>query len=249
MWDNASLLNKIANALLALAALLGGYAAVLFIANLPIFPLREIRVVGPVAHVTAAQLDAIVKAEMKGTFFTVSLSAARDAFEKLPWVRSANVRRQWPDRLEVAFEEHVPLARWGSAALVNTHGELFRGAYDGNLPLFEGPPGSAKEIAIQYEFFKRSLDAIGRHPVRVQMSARRAWQVSLEHGPTLELGREQVESRLARFVAAHDYVMKRLERRIDYIDLRYVNGFAVRIPGLKAKSDRNPAPARRGQDL
>jgi cell division protein FtsQ len=81
------------------------------------------------------------------------------------------------------------------------------------------------------------------------MSARRAWQVSLEQGPTLELGREQVESRLARFVAAHDYVMKRLERRIDYIDLRYANGFAVRIPGLKAKPDRNPAPDRRGQDL
>ena len=183
----------------------------------------------------------IVKRELQGNFFTLDLAQTRAAFEKLPWVRMVNVRRQWPNRLDVTLEEHVPLARWGSAALVNTQGEVFVAAYDGApappsdgaLPLFIGPPGSAKEIAIQYGYFQRSLAAIGQVPVRVQVSPRRAWQIRLEGGLTLELGRNSIESRLDRFIAVYDRTINRLQRKLDYVDLRYPNGFAVRIPELR----------------
>ena len=150
---------------------------------------------------TRAQVETIVRNEMKGTFFTLNLPTVRRAFEKLPWVREVNLRRHWPARLEVTVIEHVPLARWGNVALVNTHGEVFQAAYDGKLPTFIGPPGTSKEIAIQYDFFRRNLAAIGATPVLVQLTPRRAWQVRLEGGPTLELGREDVEARLARFIA------------------------------------------------
>jgi cell division protein FtsQ len=136
-------------------------------------------------------------------------------------------------RLDVVLEEHVPIARWGATALVNTHGEVFRAAYDGELPVFVGPEGAAREIAIQYRYFQRSLAAMGETPVQVQVSARRAWQVKLQSGLTLELGRENIEARFARFVALHARTIGRLERRIDYVDLRYANGFAVRVPELR----------------
>jgi len=125
------------------------------------------------------------------------------------------------------------LARWASDALVNTHGEVFRAAYDGELPVFIGPAGAAREIAIQYRYFRRGLGTIGETPVQVQVTPRRAWQVKLESGTTLALGRENIEARLARFVAVHDRALGRLGRRIDYVDLRYANGFAVRIPELR----------------
>jgi cell division protein FtsQ len=157
-------------------------------------------------------------------------------------VRHAAVRRHWPGRLEVALEEHVPLARWGERALVNTHGEVFAGAYDGALPSFSGPAGTAKEIAIQYEYFRRALAEIGLAPDGLHVSPRRAWQVKLENGPTLELGREQIEARLARFVNAYGRSVAKLGRRIEYVDLRYSNGFAVRVPELA----RETAPAGTG---
>src|SRR6185503_18199752 len=128
---------------------------------------------------------------------------AATAFQKLTWVRRADVRRQWPARLEVAIEEHVALARWGGNALVNTHGEVFAGRQAGELPLFAGPDGTAREITIQYRYFTRSLEAIGAAPVQVRVSPRRAWQLKLDNGMTLELGREQVEERLTRFVGAY----------------------------------------------
>lgn len=241
MWDKPALMNPVASALFAAAALLVLAAVLMQVARLPAFSLREVRVVGALKHVARGQVEDVVRRELKGNFFTIDLPATRAAFERLPWVRKVNARRQWPARLDIALEEHVPFARWGAGALVNTHGEVFTAAYDGDLPVFIGPDGAAREIAIQYRYFQRSLGAIGETPVEIQVTARRAWQVRLASGMTLALGREAIEARLSRFVAAHERSLGRLGRRIDYVDLRYANGFAVRIPELRHEK---PQPGR-----
>ncbi|HXF66882.1 MAG TPA: cell division protein FtsQ/DivIB [Burkholderiales bacterium] len=236
-------MNAAATALAAFAALALFYAAGMHVLRHPAFALREVRVVNELRHVSREEVVEVARRELRGGFFTLDLEAARAAFERLPWVRRASVWRRWPDRLEVALEEHVPLARWSATALVNTHGELFEGSYAGSLPLFRGPDGGAREIAIQYRYFRRSLEPIGRVPVEVALSPRRAWRLVLDGGLALELGREEVEARLARFVAAYARTVGRLERSIEYVDLRYPNGFAVRVPGLR---DGEIGPGRAG---
>ena len=248
MWDRPEILNRIATVLHTVAFLALMYGVVWVVVRQPAFALRQVELTGEVRHITHAQVSAIVDKELKGTFFTLSLPRLRHAFEKLPWVREVKLRRRWPDRLEVSVVEHVPLARWGRDALVNTHGEVFHAAHDGKLPVFAGPEGMSKEIAIQYEHFRRSLAAIGAKPVYVQVSARGAWQVKLENGPMLELGREHVEARLARYVEAHERTVAPLKRRVDYVDLRYANGFAVRIPELKGgPQERTRAAAKKAR--
>jgi cell division protein FtsQ len=242
MWDKPDILNAIAGLLFAAALLLAGYGCVRYVVRLPVFPLREVRIDGELVHVTREQLETLARREVKGNFFTLDLGEARAAFATLPWVRKVDVRRQWPDRLEVTLEEHVALARWGDAALVNTHGDVFTAAFEGNLPLFEGPAESAKEVAIQYGYFHRRLATIGQVPVAVQVSSRRAWQVRLASGLTLKLGRERIEARLDRYIAVYNRTLSRLQRKLDYVDLRYPNGFAVRIPELRPE----PQHQRRG---
>ena len=244
MWDKPDILNAIASVLFAAALLLVAYGAVHYLMRLPAFALREVRVNGALAHLTRGQLATLVRREIKGNFFTLDLRAARAAFATLPWVRKVDVRRQWPGRLEVALEEHVPLARWGSSAFVNIHGEVFTATYDGApvppfdgaLPLFIGPPESVKEIAIQYGYFRRRLAAIGQVPVEVRVSPRRAWQIRLASGLTLKLGRAHVEARLDRYIAVYDRTIRPLRRGLDYVDLRYPNGFAVRVPELRTEA-------------
>jgi cell division protein FtsQ len=235
MWDKPEALNRTANALFAVSMLLVAYGGVWSIVRLPTFELREVRVTGEARHVTREQVEAILKNELKGTFFTLNLPQLRRSFEKLPWVREVNLRRRWPARLEVSVAEHVPLARWGNNALVNTHGEVFQAAFDGTLPMFDGPAGTAKEIAIQYEYFRRALAPLGV-PALVQLTPRRAWQVKLERGATLELGREDIEGRLSRYIQLHERTVGALKRHIDYVDLRYANGFAVRIAELHGEN-------------
>ena len=249
MWDRPDILNRLASALCAVSFLLAAFAAAHYAMRLPAFALREVRVTNVLAHVTPDQVETVVVRELKGNFFTLDLELARAGFEKLPWVRKTAVRRQWPDRLEVAIEEHVALGRWGDAGLVNTYGERFSAAYGtaatvgesgAALPLFVGPPGSEKEIAIQYGYFKRSLGTLGLVPVQVQVSARRAWQVRVARGITLQLGREDIESRLERFIAVYARTVGRLDRKLTYIDLRYSNGFAVGIPELGQPQQGEP---------
>jgi len=233
MWDNAAALNRAAGLLYGAAALLIVYGCIHYVVHLPLFPLREIRVIGDVGHVTNEQVAAVMARELRGNFFTVDLAQAREAFEKLPWVRKVNVRRQWPDRLEVAVEEHQPLARWGSTALVNAHGEVFEAAISSTLPVFVGPEGTAAEVVAGYAEFDRLLAPIGRKVMLITLSPRRAWQLRLDDGMVLQLGRENLEARLAGFVSAYQRTVARLPQPPSHVDLRYSNGFAVRTPGLK----------------
>jgi cell division protein FtsQ len=233
MWDDHRRLGRLANLLygLGVAALL--YALLVMVLRLPIFPLREVVVTGHVAHTTREQIEAIVREELRGNFFTVDLEVTRLAFEKLPWVRGAALRRAWPDRLEVGLEEHVAVARWRDTGLINTYGELFEAASAQHLPVFFGPPGSAAEMALQYRLFADLLASVGRTPVQLSLSERRAWQVKLDDGQVLELGRRDLAARLARFTAVYQRTVGRLPPGRYRIDLRYPNGFALRLPGLR----------------
>lgn len=236
MWDKPQLMLLLANLLYALAALLLLYAVLFLVIHLPVFPLREVKVKGELKHVTREQVQFIVSRELRGNFFTLDLTRTRKAFEKLPWVRTVNVRRRWPDRLEVSLDEHEVLARWGNMALVNTRGELFQAASDKLLPVFVGPADTVQEVTQRYTVFRHQLEPLGLQPAQVSLSPRRAWQVRLDNGLVVELGRDQVEARLSKFVRVYDRTLARLRRPVGYVDLRYPNGFAVRMPdGLSVK--------------
>ncbi|HZP88839.1 MAG TPA: cell division protein FtsQ/DivIB [Burkholderiales bacterium] len=233
MWDNHRLLNRIASLMIAASMIAVAYTVVMVVIRLPVFNLRSVQIEGPLGHTTREQVDAIANQALRGTFFTVDLEAGRKAFEKLPWVRHAQLRRTWPDRLEVAFEEHVPLARWHDFALVNIYGEVFEAASAAALPVFAGPEGSAAEITRDYETFRQALATIGRAPLEIRLSSRRAWQLKLDDGQLIELGRDDVLARLRRFVTVYPQIAAHLPQSGGHIDLRYPNGFAVRIPGLR----------------
>jgi len=238
MWDSAERLNGIATALFALALALLVWALARAVIHSPQFPLRQLSVQGEMRHLDPGRAEAAARASASGTFFSVDLEAVRRSFESLPWVRRAEVRRVWPDRLDVVIEEHVALARWGAdmRRLVNTYGEVFTGASEeaAKLPQFAGPAGTAQEVTRRYAAYRQALSPLALEVRQVLLSPRYAWQLRLSNGLTLELGRDQLKEpvleRLARFVAFHARTVGSLNRRLDYVDLRYPNGFAVRVP-------------------
>jgi cell division protein FtsQ len=70
--------------------------------------------------------------------------------------------------------------------------------------------------------------------------------MKLANGLTLELGRDEIEARLARFVSAYGRTVATLGRRVDYVDLRYSNGFAVLVPELaREKTPAGAGPTKR----
>lgn len=237
-------MNLLSDLLLFASAAALGYAAVLGMARLPFFPLREVVVTSRLQEVTAMQIEYAARNAVGGNFFTVNLDAVRAAFEKLPWVRRADVRRRWPDGIELAIEEHVAAARWkqadgAEARLVDQDGEVFAASSNARLPVFAGPEGSAPQILARHRELTEQLAPLGRRPQGVALSLRQAWQVRLDDGVLLELGRDQAKSplneRLARFVGVYREAAERLHAGADVIDLRYPNGFSVRLARAGSK--------------
>lgn len=243
MWDNPRLANAVATLLYATAFGLVAYGAARFAAESSAFPLSSIVVEGELRHVARSDIVRALQGRVRGGFFSVDLAAVRALFESVPWVRHAEIRRGWPDRLDVRIEEHVALARWQGRELrlVNTHGELFSGQIEGTLPLFSGPAGSEGEIARLYASFRDLLVPIGLEPRRVLLSRRLAWQLELSNGLKVQLGRDtdkdRADERFAKFVAVYPQALRKLSRTPDYVDLRYPNGFALRVPDAPT-SDR-----------
>ena len=89
------------------------------------WPLTRLRVQGESARVDAAQLRQVVLPYAQRGFFAGRLSDAQKAVEKLPWVERAEVRKRWPDVMEIRIVEHKPFARWGQDRLLSEHGRLF----------------------------------------------------------------------------------------------------------------------------
>jgi cell division protein FtsQ len=199
------------------------------------FPLTRVEFRGALERTTRAELEKALP-RIAGNFFAADLAQVRASVERLPWVRQVAVRRAWPGRLEISVEEHVALARWGAAdemsALVNTYGERFGGKTDQVLPVFIGPAGTQAEMARRYAKFTAIVAPLGTKIERVVLSPRHAWQLRLANGLHVALGRDAdlAEERLRRFVAVYPTVNNKNE----YVDLRYPNGFAVRVPDLKS---------------
>lgn len=213
--------------------------------RLPVFQLHQVVVDGRIEQVTLAQLEQATRIALTGNFFTIDLDGARAAYEKLPWVRRAEVRRRWPDALDLRIEEHEAVARWkqadGESRLVNGYGEVFAAASETELPVFAGPEGSAPLVLARFREFERTLAALGRKPERVVLSSREAWQLKLDDGIVLELGRDEakhpLDERLARFVAYYRPARERARLEgVRVADMRYPNGFALKPARPDSKS-------------
>jgi cell division protein FtsQ len=237
MWDNPRVLNLAANGLLVTAFVAFAFIATQGLLQSSLFPLREMTVQGELAHTKRGDLESATRGRTAGNFFAVDLAGIRAGLEQLAWVRRADVRRVWPDRIEVTLEEHKALAHWGDAGLVNTFGERFAGHTDVPLPTFAGPLRTEGDVTRAYRRYGDLVAPLGSPIERVILTPRFAWQVRLANGLNIELGRDlpndAADARLARFVAAYPQTLGRITLRHEYVDLRYPNGFALRVPDLE----------------
>lgn len=246
MWDSHRLLNFVSNSLFMMVATAVIYALSQHYGLPRFLPLKEIHIQGmhgeraEFKHITREQIEQIVKHKVSGNFLSVDLITVRDAFVSIPWVRDARVERVWPLGLIIKLEEHQALAHWGSHALVNTYGEVFRVVLDGKMPVFTAPmEANSREVTQRYEHFSKALAPLQQSISEINLSSRHAWRIRLDTGTILELGRKEIEKRLLRYVSVYNHSIAHLnqDESLAYVDLRYPNGFAVYMPESKEPSE------------
>ena len=247
--NDIRLMNAVSNAVYALAALALVAALLAWAMRAPLFTLRGIRVEGDTGRTSVATIRANALPHLAGNFFTLDLRSARAAFESVPWVRRAIVRRVWPNRLAVTLEEHRPAALWGGEdgndRLVNVHGEVFEAnvgdVEDDHLPRFEGPAGTAAQMLALHGRLAPMFAQIDAQLEAMTLSRRGSVRATLDTGAVVELGRgtdEELAERTGRFVRTLSQVSARFERPLEYADLRHADGYAVRLKGVRTGNQR-----------
>lgn len=217
-------------------------------------PLRAVHIATPLMFSSEGSLRAATARKTFGGFYTTDLEPVRQSLAALPWVRKVTVRRHWPDQLEAQIQEHEPLAFWretaapgeGSAPrfdapvrLLNRQGEIFEvnsGEVDDTLrhtlPQVQALSSRASEVAQLFETLNQLLAPTGVHVSGIKLNHYDEWQATLSNGAFLQLGGGDLNSvtqRATRFARALPQWRTGSAQRIAGADLRYANGFSVRL--------------------
>jgi cell division protein FtsQ len=243
------LMNATATVVFGLAALALLAATIAWATRAPLFTLRSMALDGDLARSNLATVRAIALPRLSGNFFSVDLERGRAAFEAVPWVRQAVVRRVWPNRLAVTLEEHRAAALWQGPDDKDSGNEVFEAnlgdVEDEDLITLSGPEGSAAQMLSLQQRLTETLAPLGMRIDRVKLSSRGSWHVELDSGADLELGRgnaDELVARTARFVRTYGQATQRFAdasgaaRTLLAADLRHPDGYALRLRGVATSS-------------
>jgi cell division protein FtsQ len=193
-------------------------------------PIHSIEINGPFQRVTALQIEAAISEELDDGFVSADLSAIQQRITALPWIDEATVARRWPSRLRITVTEQVPAAIWGDSGLLNVRGELFVSSVrhlPAELPRLSGPEDRASEVARRYLEVRDRLIPVGLDLRRVHLDARGAWEMTLQNGVEIRLGRRDIEVRTELFLDIVADIITGRAADIRYVDMRYSNGFTI----------------------
>jgi cell division protein FtsQ len=219
--------------LLGALAMLGFFAvlAVVFLRFIAPenMPIKRVLIEGDLKHQARGELMDAVASHARAGFFRVDLGRLEKSLEKLPWVAAASARRAWPDALLVRVREQVPIARWGTHALLNSRGEIFKptGDLPEDLPLLFGPEGRERYLITQFHRASQLLKSAGLGLKALVEDERRSWYMVLDNGIPVALGRNQPEHKILRFSRIYPRTLTDRAELVAGVDMRYPNGFAV----------------------
>jgi cell division protein FtsQ len=195
------------------------------------FPLRRVHIEGELHNLSAADFHSLALGYLGQNFFFANLDALNTALAANPWIEEVSVRRWWPDTIEIQLRERDAFGYWGEFEMVDVNGVRFQPRVvrqPGPWPKLSGPAGHEQALIGTYKEIRTLLDPLSLKLVRLVQDDRRAWWLTFENGLEVYMGREQFEQRLQRLAQIYPPVLSSRVDQIAVIDMRYVNGFAVR---------------------
>lgn len=222
-----------------------------------VLPIAGVEVRGDLIFINKAEIRSIVEDNISGGFFTVDLNRVREIVSQQPWIESVSLRRKWPDALEVFVEERKPIAYWNEDGYISENGHVFKPEVIDktlNLPDLDGPDGQHNNVWKFMNVLYKEMSMLNYTVTSLELDERRAWQLKIEKsvgagdeqtrsGINVRLGRFDTEKRLRRFVRVLPELASKKEfadDKINVIDMRYPNGFAVQMVTNKVVTSIKP---------
>ncbi len=206
-------------------------------------PVTSISIGGEMPFTIREDIESAIDEVNLGNFFNVDVNDIQEKVAGLPWVYSVSVRKKWPNELKIYVVDQTPIALWNGDFLINQYGNAFQAdtkRLTQALPAFFGPEGSENIALDNFVDLSKLLKFNDLSIDELVLSERHSWQLTLNDGVMLNLGRENKIERVQRFMDVYPQIIqtKKENQQIDYVDLRYDTGLAV---GWKAAEKKQRA--------
>lgn len=202
------------------------------------FPIKTVRVYG-LNRVENQEVQTLLTPLVKQGFFSIDVERIRDRLLQLAWVSDIFVRRNWPDQVEITIIEKNAIARWNGETLLSQAGELFRPKEESlppDLPELNGPNGKHIVMLEYLTKINRLLMPLHAKISYLELTPYLTWKMQLDNGIRLQIGHKDILTRLNHFVKVYPKIVGDRARDVEYIDLRYSNGLAVRWKTITIKT-------------
>lgn len=148
-------------------------------------------VVYGLSRTSAADARAALAIDRGTPILQVDVRGAHERLTSLPWIASARIRRQLPDRVLVEIVERTPLAIWRDGrriGIIDTAGVLIMPVVPGgleHLPVITGH--EANDAAPDFLAALKQRPDVGARIVASRRIAGRRWDVQLDTGVVVRL--------------------------------------------------------------
>ena len=213
-----------------------------------VLPVNDVQVKGELTFLNIEEISLTVKNNISGGYFTVDLNHVREILLQQPWVKEVSLRRLWPASVSVYVKEQKPVAYWNNEGYISDTGEVFKPASVNkklNLPKLRGPEGQHNNVWKFMNILYQEMAVLNYEVKSLHLDDRRAWQLVIasnaasntdtetavfKNGINVRLGRFDTENRMQRFVRILPALTTEIkDEEIKVIDMRYPNGFAVKM--------------------
>ena len=213
---------------LPVIAFIGGYQWIQDPQNMTI---KSVEIKGGLKILDKTALQPVIEPYTRTNLYLLNTSALEKAIESNSWVRSASMTKVWPDKLIVKIVEQTPVAFWGKKEMLAENGAIIKASLnkkDVELPMLFSPNDKGRNMAKGFLKIRNWMKGFPLKMVEFKEDMRGSWQIKLENGMTLKIGRDQQEKRLRRFMVGYKQSLIEVIDKISVVDLRYTNGFAVK---------------------
>lgn len=194
------------------------------------FPIKEVNIIGA-QHIDHQEMQNLLLPFVKRGFFAVDVELIKEQLNQFPWVREASVRRVWPNQVIINVSEKTALARWNDDTLLSTNGDIFKpgsATFPSQLPQLSGPEGKHIDMIENFNKINSILGPLHFKITRLELDPAESWSLTLDNGMKIHIGRKDILTKINHFVKVYPKIVNGRTSDIDYVDLRYSNGLAVR---------------------
>ena len=196
------------------------------------FAVDKVNVTG---NVETSDIDVLQQLQLDGdtSILTMNVRQARAALMKLPWVADAQVRKIYPDAVDVKLTERKAFAIWQHGqelSLIERNGGVIvpfvQGSKFSGLPLYVG--FGAETAAAGFNAMLANWPALQKRLRAIVRVADRRWNLVFDNGVTVKLPHARVAQALED-LSVMDRDRSILSRDIVAVDLRLGDRITVQL--------------------